>query len=149
MPLVRYRTGDLVRLDRQASAAEVTLGLQTFEGVLGRDTDILISPDGVRLTGIDHFQRGVANLVRIQVIQERPDEVRILVLATPGYGEAYAAKLAGNVRKKLPASMRVRYERTDRLERTALGKAPFVIHRPAVKALLTEKGSEQISGHRG
>jgi phenylacetate-coenzyme A ligase PaaK-like adenylate-forming protein len=149
MPLIRYRTGDLVRLDKHASPADITLGLQTFEGVLGRDTDILISPDGVRLTGIDHFQREVANLVRIQVIQESLDDVRILVLATPAYGEADEAKLAGNVKKKLPASMRVRYERTDRLERTALGKAPFVIHRPAVKALLTEKGSEQISGNRG
>jgi phenylacetate-CoA ligase len=141
MPLVRYRTGDFIRLDTHASAADLTLGLQSFEGVLGRDTDILISPDGVRLTGIDHFQREVANVVRIQVIQESFDEVRILVLATPGYGEADEAKLAANVRKKLPASMRVRYECTDRLERTALGKAPFVIHRPAVKGVLTEKGS--------
>jgi phenylacetate-CoA ligase len=138
MPLVRYRTGDLLHLPRLSALElnEIALGLRAFEGILGRDTDILVSPDGVCLTGIDHFQREVANLVRIQVIQESVGEVRILVLATPAYGAEDEAKLAGNVKKKLPASMRVTFERTDRLERSSLGKAPFVIHRPAVKALL-------------
>jgi phenylacetate-CoA ligase len=139
MPLVRYRTGDLVRLPAAWGAAEldqVIVGLRSFPGVLGRDTDILISPDGVRLTGIDHFQREVAHLVRIQVIQESRDEVRVLVLATAAYGSQDEARLTANIRKKLPASMRVTLERTERLERTSLGKAPFVIHRAAVKALL-------------
>jgi phenylacetate-CoA ligase len=139
MPLVRYRSGDLVRLPAQWGAAELeeaVLGLRSFPGVLGRDSDILVSPDGVRLTGIDHFQREVANLVRIQVIQETAAEVRILVLGTPAFSPHDAAALLANARRKLPASMRVALERTDRLERTPLGKAPFVIHRPAVKALL-------------
>jgi phenylacetate-CoA ligase len=135
MPLVRYRTGDLIRLQGK-DAEKVTLGLETFAGVLGRDTDILISPEGVKLTGIDHFQRDIANLVRIQVIQESAEEVRILVLATGGFGEADAAALLANVRRKLPASMRVSLERVSGLERTSLGKIPFVIHRPEVKALL-------------
>jgi hypothetical protein len=32
--------------------------------------------------------------------------------------------------------MRVTVERCERLEQTALGKTPFVIHRPAVRRLL-------------
>jgi phenylacetate-coenzyme A ligase PaaK-like adenylate-forming protein len=139
MPLVRYRTGDLVRLPAAWGVREIedtALGLRSFAGVLGRDSDILISPDGVRLTGIDHFQRDVANLVRIQVIQESATEVRILVLAGERFGEADAAQLLANAGKKLPASMQVRLERTDALERTSMGKTPFVIHRGAVKALL-------------
>jgi phenylacetate-CoA ligase len=144
MPLPRYRTGDLVRLPASWGAQEleeVTLGLRTFAGVLGRDSDILLSPDGVQLTGIDHFQRDVANVVRIQVIQEALDEVRILVLPDTGYSEQDAAQLVRNVRSKLPGSMRVNVERTDALERTSLGKVPFVIHRPAVReALRTARG---------
>ena len=104
--------------------------------MLGRDSDILISPDGVRLTGIDHFQRDIANLVRIQVIQESAAEVRILVLATGAFGEADAAALLANARRKLPASMHVSLERVTALERTSLGKIPFVIHRPEVRELL-------------
>lgn len=138
MPLLRYRTGDLIRLGSptETQLEEITLGTRSFERVLGRDTDILISPEGVRLTGIDHFQRDIANLVRIQVIQESAEEVRILVLATGAFGEADAAALLANVRRKLPASMRVSLERVSGLERTSLGKIPFVIHRPAVKELL-------------
>jgi phenylacetate-CoA ligase len=139
MPLPRYRTGDLLRLPAswgERELEEVTLGARTFAGVLGRDSDILISPDGVQLTGIDHFQRDVAHLVRIQVIQEAPDDVRVLVLPADGYSERDAAQLLHNVRTKVPSSMRVDIRRVDALERTALGKTPFVIHRPPVRELL-------------
>lgn len=139
MPLPRYRTGDLLKLPAAwggRELEEVTFGLRPFPGVLGRDSDILISPDGVRLTGIDHFQRDVANVLRIQVIQEAPDEVRVLVLPDDGYTERDARQLLHNVRTKIPESMRVDIRRVDVLERTALGKTPFVIHRPAVRELL-------------
>jgi len=144
MPLPRYRSGDLVRLPatwRSRELEEVALGLRTFAGVLGRDSDILVSPDGVQLTGIDHFQRDVANVLRIQVIQEAPDEVRIFVLPDVGYSERDAARLMHNVRTKVPASMRVDIRRADALERTALGKTPFVIHRPAVREMLRQARS--------
>jgi len=140
MPLPRYRTGDLVRLPASWGAAEleeVALGTRAFPGVLGRDNDILISPEGVRLTGIDHFQRDVSHVLRIQVIQEAPDRVRILVLADAGYGPQDADRLMSNVRGKLPASMDVSIERSEALERSALGKIPFVIHRPQVRELLS------------
>jgi phenylacetate-CoA ligase len=140
MPLPRYRTGDLVKLPASWGAREleeVTFGMRTFAGVLGRDSDILISPDGVRLTGIDHFQRDVAHVVRIQVIQEAADDVRVLVLPDVGYTETDTAQLLHNIRTKLPASMRVDIRSVDALERTALGKTPFVIHRPPVRALLS------------
>ena len=148
MPLPRYRTGDLVRLPaswRARELEEVSLGLRTFPGVLGRDSDILVSPDGVQLTGIDHFQRDVANVLRIQVIQEAPDEVRISVLPDAGYSERDAAQLMHNVRTKVPESMRVDIRRADALERTALGKTPFVIHRPAVRELLQRARSRGAS----
>jgi phenylacetate-CoA ligase len=139
MPLVRYRTGDLIRLPAsftETQVREVAQGARTFPGVLGRDNDILISPDGVRLTGIDHFQRDIAHLRRIQVIQESATEVRVLVLGTSSFSDEDAAQLLANIQRKLPASMRVDIEQVEALERTGLGKVPFVIHRTAVKKLL-------------
>jgi hypothetical protein len=73
---------------------------------------------------------------RIQVIQESVHEVSILVVAVPGYCDEDEAHLLRNARRRLPQSMRVVVHRTKQLERTALGKTPFVIHRAAVKALL-------------
>jgi phenylacetate-CoA ligase len=139
MPLVRYRTGDLVRLPAAWGAAEleeVALGTRAFGGVLGRSGEFLLTPEGARITGINHFPREVGHVRRIQVIQERLDEVRLLVLAEPGYAPHDGQRLLANVRAKLPPSMRVSVELCERLEQTALGKTPFVIHRPAVRRLV-------------
>jgi phenylacetate-CoA ligase len=145
MPLVRYRTGDLVRLPDDwgpAEIEEVAMGLRPFSGVLGREQEILVCPKGVRLTGIDHIPRDVNHIIRIQVIQETLDDVRILVLPADGYTEADAAQLLHNARAKVPDSMRLRIETAERLERTPRGKTPLVIHRPPVQEQLRLQGVE-------
>jgi phenylacetate-CoA ligase len=148
MPLVRYRTGDLVRLPEnwgEREIEEVTLGLRSFSGVLGREQEILVCPKGVRLTGIDHIPRDVSHILRIQVIQESLDDVRILVLPAPGYSERDAAQLLQNARAKVPESMRLRIETAQWLERTPRGKTPLVIHRKSVQEQLRQQGVEPMS----
>lgn len=139
MALIRYRTGDLIRVPPgwgERELEEVGLGVRTFSGVLGRDSDILITPDGVKVTGISHFQRDVANIARIQVIQEAANKVLILVLEAKGYTDRDRERLLHNAREKLPRNMQVEIRSVTALERTARGKTPFVIHRPQVKELL-------------
>jgi phenylacetate-CoA ligase len=145
MPLVRYRTGDLVRLPESWGSdeiEEVVLGMRPFAGVLGREQEILVCPKGVRLTGIDHIPRDVSHILRIQVIQESLDDVRILVLPAPGYSESDAAQLLHNARAKVPESMRLRIETAQSLERTPRGKTPLVIHRKPVQEQLRRQGVE-------
>ncbi len=135
MPLVRYRTGDLIRFEAPpppAELEEIALGVRTFPGILGRDGDVLVAPDGTVLTGIDHFHRGVDRVTRIQVVHERADRVLVRVLPAPGFGEAERAAIAANARRKLPPSMSVEVQVVDALERTALGKTPFIVRRPGV-----------------
>jgi phenylacetate-CoA ligase len=139
MALIRYRTGDLIRVPAawgEQELEELALGLRTFTGVLGRDSDILVTPEGVKVTGISHFQRDVANIVRIQVIQESASKVVIQVLPMDEYTERDRDRLMHNAREKLPRSMQVEIRSVTALERTARGKTPFVIHRPLVKELL-------------
>lgn len=141
MALIRYRSGDLIRVPSQwgeRELQELSLGLRTFSGVLGRDSDILITPEGVKVTGISHFQRDVANIVRIQVIQESATRVVIQVLPAQEYSERDQEQLLRNVREKLPDSMQVEIRAVKALERSARGKTPFVIHRPPVRELLNE-----------
>jgi phenylacetate-CoA ligase len=145
MPLVRYRTGDLVRLPEdwgEREIEEVVLGMRPFSGVLGREQEILVCPKGVRLTGIDHIPRDVSHILRIQVIQESLDDVRILVLPATGYSESDAAQLLQNARAKVPATMHLRIETAQSLERTPRGKTPLVIHRPPVQEHLRRQGIE-------
>jgi phenylacetate-CoA ligase len=145
MPLVRYRTGDLVRLPdhwREREIEEVTLGLRSFSGVLGREQEILVCPKGVRLTGIDQIPRDVSHILRIQVIQESLSEVRLLVLPAPGYSERDAAQLLENARAKVPDTMNLHIETVQWLERTPRGKTPLVIHRGPVQEQLRRQGVE-------
>lgn len=147
MPLVRYRTGDLVRLPASWGAREIdelVYGMRSFSGVLGREQEILVCPKGVRLTGIDHIPRDVDHILRIQVIQESLDDVRILVLPAPGYSERDAAELLKNARAKVPESMRLRIETAQWLERTPRGKTPLVIHRKSVQEQLRRQGVEPM-----
>jgi phenylacetate-CoA ligase len=144
MPLIRYRTGDLVRLPRHYGEREreqIAYGMCAFEGVIGRDQEVLYAPDCMRvLTGIDHIQREVEHIVRIQVVQDALDRVLIRVVPARGFGEADAKRLERNARNKIPRSIELRIEVTETLERTEQGKTPFVIHRPQVREAIRQAG---------
>lgn len=144
MPLVRYRTGDLIRLPREYGARElqeVALGVRSFDGVIGRAHDVLIAPDGDGvLTGIDHLQRGVEHLMRLQVVQEVPERVVLRVLPAADFSDADAARLMSNARLKIPASAEIRIEIVTALQRTQRGKTPFVVHGPGVREALRKSG---------
>lgn len=144
MPLVRYRTGDLLRLPRQYGVREiqeVATGERTFEGVIGRVTDVLLAPDGCGvLTGINHLPRDVAHLLRLQVVQERSDLVVLHAITAPGFSAADEARLLSNARRKIPETVSVRLEMNGRLQQTAGGKTPYVVHGPEVKEGLRKIG---------
>jgi phenylacetate-CoA ligase len=135
MPLVRYRTGDLIRAPRPWSAEEreaIALGTRPFERVLGRDHEFLIGPDGAHLTGMDHLHRGVANVVRIQILHLRPDHVEIHVVPAPGYGAREREQILAQTRLKIPSTMTLDVREVEALEQTSLGKTPFIVRRPGV-----------------
>ena len=92
--------------------------------------------------GIDHIPRDVRHILRIQVIQESLNDVRILVLPAEGYSERDAAQLLQNARAKVPDSMHLRIETAQWLERTPRGKTPLVIHRAPVQEQLRRQGVE-------
>jgi phenylacetate-CoA ligase len=132
MPLIRYRTGDLIRLPKGLSTSQIEAicyGVEPFGGVLGRQGDYLVSPDGAHLMGIDHIPRDVEHVVRMQVIQESPYRVRILVVAAEGFNEQDRQQILHNAALKLPAEMQVEVEVVQELVRTAQNKVPFVIRK--------------------
>jgi phenylacetate-CoA ligase len=146
MPLVRYRTGDLLRLPwnyGEAEREQIAYGMCAFEGVIGRDQEVLYAPEQMRvLTGIDHIQRGVDHVVRIQVVQDALDRVLIRVVPARGFNEADAKRLERNARNKIPRSIDLRIEVTETLERTQQGKTPFIIHRPQVREAIKRVADE-------
>lgn len=147
MPLVRYRTGDLVRLPAswgEVELEELALGLRTFSGILGREQEVLVTPRGVRLTGLELIPHEVHHVLRIQVVQETLRSARIRVLPTPDFNDDDATRLLGNVRVRVPADVALSIERAPSLERTPRGKTPLVVHRAPVHEALRAAGVEPI-----
>jgi phenylacetate-CoA ligase len=145
LPIVRYRTGDLVRFPAswgERELEEVALGLRAFEGVLGRQQEVIACPNSVRITGIGCLPRDVQNVIRFQVVQEDVDRARILVLPAPGFSTEDAEVLLANARMRVPAEVSLTVEIAPRLERTPRGKTPLIVHRPPVHDALRRQGVE-------
>lgn len=147
LPIVRYRTGDLVRLPAswgERELEEVTLGLRTFPGVLGRQQELLVCPQAVRITGIGCVPSEVHNVLRFQVVQENLDEARIMVLPGEKFSTADAEVLLANARTRIPPEVGLTVEIATRLERTPRGKTPLIVHRPPVHDALRRHGVEPL-----
>jgi phenylacetate-CoA ligase len=147
MPLVRYRTGDLIRLPAEWGAAELeelSLGLRTFRGILGREQEVVVCPAAVRLTGFETTPTEVEHVLRLQIVQETLDSARIRVVPASGFGDADAGHLLENARARLPGNMRLGIEHAQWLERTPRGKTPLIIHRPPVHDALRRAGIEPL-----
>jgi len=147
LPIVRYRTGDLVRLPAswgERELEELSLGLRTFAGVLGRQQELIVCPQAVRITGIGCVPRDVRNVIRFQIVQENIDEARILVLPTEEFSTADAELLLANARTRIPPEVNVSVEIVKRLERTPRGKTPLIVHRPPVHDALRRHGVEPL-----
>jgi len=144
MPLVRYSTGDLIRTPTRCSEREIeeiAYGIRPFSGVIGRSQDVLLSPNGRAVTpGVSHIAHGVEHLLRLQIVQHAADRIVLRVLAGPQFSHADSDRLMRNAAKKAPPPARIDIEIVDRLERTAGGKTPLVIHSPAVQDALRAAG---------
>ena len=79
--------------------------------------------------GIDHIPRGVPNVVRTQFIQDSPERVRLLVVPAANFGAQSLELFRAHAALKLPPTMTLSIETTNRLERNASGKSPLVLRR--------------------
>jgi phenylacetate-CoA ligase len=148
MPLVRYRTGDLIRLPAawgERELEELALGLRTFPGILGRQQELLVCPQGVRVTGIESIPNPVRHVVRLQVVQESVNAARIRVVPTKGFNDDDASQLIANVRARVPGDVKLSVETAHWLERTPRGKTPLIVYRPAVHDALRRAGVEPVA----
>lgn len=147
LPVVRYRTGDLIRVPAswgEAELEELALGLRSFEGVLGRQQEVVLCPNAVRVTGLGMVPNDVRNVLRMQLVQEDFESARIFVLPTASFNTDDAEVLMANARARIPEHVNVTVEIAKRLEHTPRGKTPLVVHRPPVHDALRRSGIEPL-----
>jgi phenylacetate-CoA ligase len=112
MPLIRYRTRDLVKVSRSPKECACGRGFPSVISVLGRDTDVVITPDGRAVTALYTVFDRTPGIVMGQIIQEEMD--RLLVRIVYGHEDkGYSEKiLTGNIRDFVGTNMKIRIEPT-------------------------------------
>jgi phenylacetate-CoA ligase len=129
MPLIRYRTGDLAaRVSDCACPCGRTLPV--LGGILGRFSDILLSPDFRQLppSAMEAVFDDDIRISEAQIIQDELTALRIRYVPADGFGEADAAKLVERVRQRM-GEVSVTLERVDSIPRGPNGKFRAVLSR--------------------
>ncbi len=133
MPLIRYVGGDIgVASDKRCACGRT---LRMLEGLTSRAQDVLVLPDGRMLPGrnIGWSVRMIESVKDWQVIQERTDDVRMLVVTDKPISEQEHAGLRQYFRRRMGPEVNLRVERVAEIPHSPIGKSRHVIsHVPLV-----------------
>jgi len=125
-PFLRYRVGDMARAG-DGTPCPCGRAFETFDGIQGRDTDVILTPDGNRL--IVHFFTGILeyfhDIEAFQVYQEELARCTVRVVA-PGADATLEARVVEALRAK-GADLAIDVERVAEIPPSPSGKRRFVI----------------------
>ncbi len=127
MPLIRYATGDAATLKSEACSCGRTLRL--LESITGKAEDIIVTSRGRMVPGplLSYAFKGVPHLVRSQIVQERPDEIRVRLVAEKGFLPRDEERIRGGLARRLGSDVAIAFEYVDEIPMSARGKYRWVV----------------------
>lgn len=127
MPLIRYEIGDLSGIATEPCPCGRPLPL--LLPVTTKAEDLVVLPDGRFISGsvLTHPFKPMTRIRESQIVQERPDLIRVLVVPRPGYDGRDERRLVDALRERLGAGVGVRVERVPAIPRGPRGKFRWVI----------------------
>jgi phenylacetate-CoA ligase len=145
-PYIRYRIGDLVT--RGPVPCRCGAPVTTIGEILGREVDYLTLPDGRMIHPFEvndpMLQDGIAWVLRHQIIQERPDLVRLRYVERRPPTEQELALLNRQLRETLGDDVELQVEKVEELGLDGSGKFPTVVSK--VRSFYGEDGSSLAEG---
>jgi phenylacetate-CoA ligase len=128
MPLIRYEVGD--RATAKPGVCRCGRGLPRLGRIYGRTSDFLYTPEGKMLSGIsilDTFTIHIPGFKQVQIIQDRIDELRFLIVKGEGFGDNSTQLLAEKIPVFFGPSMKYTVDFVDAIPQTRRGKYRFTI----------------------
>ncbi len=127
MPFVRYANGD--RAVAGWGAGACGRGLPLLKKVVGRQLDIIHTPDGRRVAGefFPHLVKDYPGVRKFQVVQDALDHVRLLVVPARPWDARERARLDREVGAVLGAEVRFEIVAVDDIPLTRSGKHRVVV----------------------
>lgn len=124
MPLIRYRIGDrAVAGDRNCSCGSA---FPTIGRVLGRDDDVVLTPEGNRVGRLSPVLKGFP-VREAQYIQEQVDELTVQLVVDASYGADDESKLIRELRLRVGDRIRIRPMYVDSIQRSKGGKLKSIV----------------------
>ena len=124
-PLIRYRIGDLAAWSDEP--CRCGRAMPVLAEVVGRVEDVLIGPDGRRVTRFHGVFYEIPGLVEAQVVQRTTRRFTVRVVVTDSFDDAGAAIIVGRMIDRLGRSADVDVEPVDAIARNAAGKFRAVV----------------------
>jgi phenylacetate-CoA ligase len=142
MPLIRYRVGD-VGIAGDQSKCPCGRELDRMQAILGRDTDVVLTPSGNRL--IVEFFNGIIDDVpqvdSFQVVQQTLDSIVVTVVPRNDFSESVRHELIAAMHRNGAADLKIQVRCVDQIPLTPGGKRRYVISKipkPAMPFHTTE-----------
>ncbi|MEM7590088.1 MAG: hypothetical protein AAF383_00955 [Cyanobacteria bacterium P01_A01_bin.83] len=127
MPLIRYDTGDFVVIKDFHKTCSCGRPFPVIDSIEGRQEDYILTPSGKYIGGMGIIFGGLANLVEGQIIQEKLDLIRVLIVATDNFNYQNEKLLVNNLKDRVGDDMNIIIQKTDSIERTKRGKHKLTI----------------------
>lgn len=128
MPFIRYANGD--RAIAGWIQCSCGRGLPLLKGVVGRQLDILETPDGRRIPGefFPHLIKDYPAIQRFHVMQDEPDRIRLYLQPRTSWDAVDLRSLEHEVRANIGSQVRFEIVRSDDIPLTAAGKHRVVVN---------------------
>ena len=124
-PLIRYRIGDLAAWSDEPCGCG--RAMPVLAEVVGRVEDVLIGPDGRRVTRFHGVFYEIPGLIEAQIVQRSPRRFSVRVVVTDAFDEQGASVIIGRMIDRLGTAAEVSVDPVDAIERTAAGKFRAVV----------------------
>jgi phenylacetate-coenzyme A ligase PaaK-like adenylate-forming protein len=125
-PLLRYNTGDNMILAAD-QYCDCGMGGRIIDRILGRDEDVIVTPDGRRLGRMDFIFKPISSVLESQIVQDSADSVLIRIVPDGEYGSREERQLRLLLSDFLGANMNIKFELIDSIPRSANGKIRYVV----------------------
>lgn len=138
MPFVRYVTGD--RGVAGFDSCGCGRGLPLLREVVGRQLDVLTTPDGRTVAGefFPHLMKDFRSIRRFQVVQDCPEEIAISLVIDAHWTESQRRQLTDTVRETVGPLASVIVHEVDDIPLTHAGKFKVVVNNCAPRTSVGE-----------
>ena len=152
MPLIRYDTNDFARISHHSCPCGRAFPIVDL--IEGRLEDYIATPCGKFVGGIGIVFTDVPNLIEGQIIQEKIDLLRILIVTTENFTDDDRSILLKNIRERLGANMEIIIQKTEAIPRTKTGKFKLTVSKlnskyGARRELYSELSIQENNNHYG